>query len=75
MAVESPLQKELRLNAAFDKIRKIQEARIIAPDIIEWMEEMQAEIVVMREAVASLINHKVREQRKCQTTITPISQS
>lgn len=61
---ESPLEKELHLNVAFDRMRKIQEARIIAPDIIEWLEEMHSEILVLTQAVASLINEKVRKELK-----------
>ncbi len=61
---ESPLQKELQINNAFKHLHKIQEARIIAPDLIEWMEDMYAEIISLRHSVAALISQNVRRELK-----------
>ena len=60
----SPLLRDLQVIKAFEHMQKVQEARIIAPDIIEWLEDMQSEIVALRHCVASLINQNVRKELK-----------
>lgn len=61
--VMSKLEEELKLNRTFDKMRKMQETAIIAPDIIEIIEDMQAEILVLQRAVASLIRQNIRREK------------
>jgi hypothetical protein len=62
MRVITPLEKELKTNTAFDRMTRIQEARAIAPDTIEWMEELQSQLATLRLAVAALINQSTRRE-------------
>lgn len=62
--LESPLQKDLRLQNSMQLMEKIQEARIIAPDLIEYVEGLEYRITILEGAVAAVINQNMRRELK-----------